>query len=566
MNNILIGFEKDSAKPVYMEHHHANVSGQTQKSGKTTTIKALIARSGMKAIVFITKRGEIGFKGFNKVQPYYKEPKKGNLIDWQYVESILEATMGERMKLERSFIIRTCKGAKSLQEVYENIKIAREKTRKGFDESVYINLSAYFEIVLPQIKNRDYATSITLESGVNVMNLIGMTIEMQSLVIQATLDYLMQEIRGVIAVIPEAWKFIPKSKNPVKIAAESYIRQGAGLKNYLWLDSQDLAGVDTSILKQCNNWLMGFQRELNEATRVSKTAGKKVTVEMIQSLPLGHFVVSIGVRQPKIVYVWPDGVPKDMAVSVAKGDIAPEVVKDYLEKLHSNDQEEEEDMVYKEKYEETVRELEETQARVKRLIDSQDKMVPKEEHDELLKKSEIQEAEIKEWEKATEEQYRLREQAEKQLKEKGDDALKSAIKSIVKDVLKESAPKLQTSDKAYDIQTTDLKPTVTVEVQRYQVDVGGDSVEANILRLWRKGEIPTNVQFSLSLIREQFDTYGWKYSNVQGGEAMKKLLEWGFIETCPAGARKDYKFIIQPNEAQEQGTVNFTEKTEQVIA
>jgi hypothetical protein len=159
----------------------------------------------------------------------------------------------------------------------------------------------------------------------------------------------MERMRGVIAVIPEAWKFVPKSGNPVKLAADSYIRQGASIGNYLWIDSQDLAGVDTAILKQCNNWLMGFQRELNEAKRVAETAGHRISVSMIQSLKRGHFVASLGVENPRLVYVWPEGVPMQMAIDVAMGLLSPEAVKDHLEKLRQQ-REDDDDMVWKEEY------------------------------------------------------------------------------------------------------------------------------------------------------------------------------------------------------------------------
>jgi hypothetical protein len=42
---------------------------------------------------------------------------------------------------------------------------------------------------------------------------------------------------------------------------------GGGLGNYLWLDSQDIAGVDKKILKQVPVWILGVQREANEIKR-----------------------------------------------------------------------------------------------------------------------------------------------------------------------------------------------------------------------------------------------------------------------------------------------------------
>jgi hypothetical protein len=39
------------------------------------------------------------------------------------------------------------------------------------------------------------------------------------------------------------------------------IRQGAALENYLWLDSQDIGGVDKELLRSVPVWILGVQRE-----------------------------------------------------------------------------------------------------------------------------------------------------------------------------------------------------------------------------------------------------------------------------------------------------------------
>nr|NIW81888.1 hypothetical protein [Thermoplasmata archaeon]NIW88056.1 hypothetical protein [Thermoplasmata archaeon] len=40
------------------------------------------------ALVFRTKRGEVEFREATRVQPYYRPS-----VDWEYVESLLEAAM-----------------------------------------------------------------------------------------------------------------------------------------------------------------------------------------------------------------------------------------------------------------------------------------------------------------------------------------------------------------------------------------------------------------------------------------------------------------------------------------
>jgi hypothetical protein len=94
-NEILLGFEVNTAEPVYIPLHHLAIFGITQLSGKTTTLEALISRSGRKAVAFITKRGERGFQRYNLIEPYYK-PRS----DWQFVEGLVNVALGEKVKFE----------------------------------------------------------------------------------------------------------------------------------------------------------------------------------------------------------------------------------------------------------------------------------------------------------------------------------------------------------------------------------------------------------------------------------------------------------------------------------
>jgi len=328
---ILLGFEVGTGNEIYLEDGHTVVTGMSQLSGKTTTLEAFVERGKITAVAFLTKRGESGFRNQREIPPYFKEQKKGMLIDWRYVSAILEAVMSEKMKLERSFIIKACKGAHSLQEVYENIQGMKAKATRGFDESVYTNLEAYFEIILPEIKRYDFADKLDLRKGFNVVNLIGMAEEMQQLVIESVLSYVYEKMGNVIVVIPEAHKFIPQGlKTPVKGTALRLIKEGAGIGNYMFIDTQETTSTDKALLKQCSNWIMGYQQEKNEVKNVRENIGRrKISDEDIMNLKLGHFIASL--RQ-KIyhVYVLPAGIDPEVGRAVAMGKISVEDVKDTI--------------------------------------------------------------------------------------------------------------------------------------------------------------------------------------------------------------------------------------------
>ena len=330
-NEILLGYEIGTGKEVSLSFHHTVVTGMTQLSGKTTALEALVERSKARAVAFLTKRGESGFQGQREIPPYFKEQKKGSLIDWQYVSAILEATMSEKMKFERSWIIKVCKGARSLQQVYQNIKSAQADARRSLDESIYENLAAYFEIILPEMKKYAFSESLSLRPGFNVLNLVGMADEMQQLVIESVIGYVLKNLNDTVVIIPEAHKFIPEGRNtPVKATALRMIREGAAVGDYLWIDTQETTSVSKALLKQCSNWIMGYQQEKNEVSNVRDNLGKRnITEEQIMNLKIGHFMVSL---QQKFyhVYVLPSGIDPEMGRKVALGEIDVDEVRGIL--------------------------------------------------------------------------------------------------------------------------------------------------------------------------------------------------------------------------------------------
>lgn len=330
MPKILLGFSVPKGDPVYIPLHHLAVFGMTQLSGKTTTLEGLISRSGLKAIAFKTKRGEAGFHSYREIQPYYR-PRS----DWQFVEGLVNVVLQEKVKYEagmRSAIMKACEGMKDLGEVQQTARHLSRTTRSGFMRSVYERLAAYLDIVIPELAKWTFSQNIGLVDGVNVMDLTGMRLETQQLVIGSTIEYVYANLSNVVVIIPEAWEMIPELRvTPVKLVAEQFIRKGASVSNYLWIDSQDIGGVSKVPLRQCDNWLMGRMKEAHEVERILKQLlGLKISKEEIQTLPLGHFFAVVGDKVTK-TYVLPTGVPPEVGEKVAKGLLSPnDVSNQYL--------------------------------------------------------------------------------------------------------------------------------------------------------------------------------------------------------------------------------------------
>ena len=94
-SEIKLGYEVGSGAVVSIHPSHLIVTGITQLSGKTTTLEALIVRSGLKAIVFKTKIGEQSFSEGAEVAPFFRDRS-----DYEFVRSLIEAYAKEKLFLE----------------------------------------------------------------------------------------------------------------------------------------------------------------------------------------------------------------------------------------------------------------------------------------------------------------------------------------------------------------------------------------------------------------------------------------------------------------------------------
>jgi hypothetical protein len=193
------------------------------------------------------------------------------------------------------------------------------------DKDLFMLLGEYLDIVLPQIKRLPAASRVTLSPGLNVMDLSAYTEEMQMLVVRSVVEWVHQRERNVIIIMPEAWKFIPEARmTVVKPSAEKLIREGAGLGNYVWMDSQDIAGIWKLMLRAATVWIVGVQREANEVRRTLDNipAGtQKPKASDVMTLGRGEFFACYG-KAVKQVYVQPAWMKVEDARMIATGERA----------------------------------------------------------------------------------------------------------------------------------------------------------------------------------------------------------------------------------------------------
>ncbi len=347
---ILLGFEIGTGKRVEIpETGHLAWFGQTQLSGKTTALEAIAFRGGLRAVAFITKQGEGGFLTGKMIPPYFSEPTNDEEQPlWRWVKSILEASQQRKMNFEESWVIRACEDprqAKTLADVHQNIKdlISGEKGMRytgkrkgnktetkwirkpvsGINAGVYTSLKAYFDIVMPQLARLPYTKKLILGPGLNVMDLRDYAMETQALVIRSVMEWVYQHEKNVRIIVPEAQDFVPQGKNsPVKMACETLVRKAGANKNFMWLDSQDMAAVDKFALRACSIVGIGVQTEMHEIDRSLATMfTPSMKAVDIARLKIGEFFVRTSEARVSKCYVQPAWMDSELhAQAIAKGE------------------------------------------------------------------------------------------------------------------------------------------------------------------------------------------------------------------------------------------------------
>lgn len=324
---IHLGYETGTARPVSIPLAHMAVTGQTQQSGKTTTLEALIDRGNLRAVVFITKPGEKSFsEPGRRILPFFRER-----ADWEYVKELLEARRSESLSKWDGYLMRVCSRARTLQDVRANVEKELPK-KKSARPSHYEVLAGYLDLIIPELERFAYTDKLDLQRGVNVMDLSAekLSDDMQSMVIRSTIEQIHKREKNTVLVLPEAWKFIPEGgRSSVFQALHALIREGATNGNFVWIDAQDLAVVSKRILKSVTVWILGKQQEANEVARTINHLIDPIQIrpDMIKSLGIGQFLICADSVPARRVYVQPKWLGELDAQAIARGEESVETAQ-----------------------------------------------------------------------------------------------------------------------------------------------------------------------------------------------------------------------------------------------
>lgn len=564
---VLLGFEVGTDQCVNMPFHHAAFIGMTGKAGKSTAIDAASSRAvffGYKTIGFITKRGEQAFKKAKRLPLYFKERS-----DWQYVESLIEAKLTEDQRYNRAWIIKACRATNSLREVWENVRLLKDKCRKdSLSERVYTVLDAYFELVIPELERYEFSSTLDLKKQGNyVMDLEGMPLAVQAVIIRSVLEQIYERMKKVIVVVPEAWKFIGTTHTPVTLVAQKIVREGYAVQVFLWADSQDIASINPKIRGQIDNWILGRQRYEHEITRSLKAMPikDKPTKEQIKTLKLGHFYVACE-DWIKHVYIWALGVPESVAKSVSLGDLKPEYVKNhYLKKSRSEEDEE----MYKEKFEDIEKrynKLRKELSNSKELLEKLKSGKPSVDVKDLEEQLEAAGKQVEDMnETMLKQEKKIRwlttedakhvdtiEALHKKLKPY-EELVKALAKVMPKTaVVSERASTDQSHPEAIEVSVE--QPPLVFKKSQEPLLLTQDTLQGRIIIAYAEGLLPVGKSFMLKDLKKILETrFAVKDAYPNFHIALSPLVTWGYFEIVQAGKRRDYRLKMDPEEAKKRG-------------
>jgi hypothetical protein len=334
---IPLGFELGSGRPISIPPAHTVFCGQTQRAGKTTALEACAMRSGYSCLAFLTKRGEESFRCAREMPPYYSD----KTFDWRTVRSLCEALTDDRWSTNQRQAIRmVCEAGdlgtpgkanyiewtrpESLEALEQTIaQVIRKST--GRIKLSLIEVRSDLAAVRREIDRLQLESAEPeLEPGLNVVNLEAEEKHIQSLIISSMIRWVRQHQEKTVIALPETWKFAPaQRRTPVGDSAREFIREAAALHNFLWIDSQTLAGLSADLLSQVRVWLFGVQRLKSEIERtldaIPDNLYPRPRAGDIQTLKLGQFACCYdGELFP--VYVQPVWMGASHAEAIARGE------------------------------------------------------------------------------------------------------------------------------------------------------------------------------------------------------------------------------------------------------
>lgn len=338
-DSLFLGYEVGTGKPVEVEIFHMLVTGQTQKSGKTTCLKALatqVVQKGYKVLILDTKTQIQDYEGFGEQIPVCVEQTTDALI----LRDLLESINTRAISKLQATLTTLASDTSTFDEVLEKAIQMRETPKlSSFKKDALIILVDLLKRLIATTKRVETTSELILPYDINRMTINEFAIEGQQLIANTVFKQVLKKFKRVVVILDEAHKFLPqKRSSPCKTKVQSFVTQSAITECFLWESTQFLAPTDKDAMKAMPIKLLGKQDHSTEVEHalslipgtIGKTRGD-ITKDTLMTLKIGHFILVHDDGEVTQVYVQPPDADPDDCIKVAKGLMGPKDINYVLD-------------------------------------------------------------------------------------------------------------------------------------------------------------------------------------------------------------------------------------------
>jgi hypothetical protein len=517
--DLKLGYETGTGDEVHVPAFHSAVTGIT-RHGKTETMKSLSRRAereGYTVLMFDVKTPR-DYDDIGSEIPIYLE----ETTDPTTVKGLLESSSGISLSYQYSELIKVYEQGDTFDDMLTRIEgMMQDDDRHPVEEDKLRVLQHLLEELTDELGDAEVSDSLELQTGINVMDLHDVDESVQQLAIAATVEEVLDNHEDVILVLDEAHNFIPQSGSPPAHGnLVRALREGAAKNVWVWLSDQTITGVDKEPLKQVGVWVLGKQREKNEAQRVLDQIPAKTSFSSndVMTLSKGHFIVALDDEHP-LTYVQPTWASDQDARAVALGEHDVDALD--TEQPEQEVQEMEDEIQEKDRTNRELREqLDEARQRIEELEEENEKL------ERLLeeeRESETSTADVD----------------ESRVQEIVDDRLDERFGDLVSEVEIPEGVRVEAG-----------VPKLEVVHETEPLELGTDSLKGKIAYLYAEDELPDG-WFSTGEVYDAMKSRGWS-QDPRTSDVLNEMCSWGYLRK--SGGK--FKVKISPDEAKKQGLVD----------
>ncbi len=318
MQSVILGFTKQG-NPVSLDFTHNGPSRSTMitgtsGSGKSVLIRAIISRGiekGLKFIILETKNDTHGdfLPYYSKIDPYILQSSDPDTI----------ANLIGANRNDLSILIDVCREGDTWEQIREKLRREMNNTKRHpLERKDAKMVEHYLGKILDEMKSlKDIRFDLQLKPQVAVMDLRGLSEEMQRLIASSTASWILNFETNTILIVDEYHKQGHNKR------LEDYAAEGRSKGNFLIACDQNVTKILPDMRNNFQVWIFGRANDINKAKRVAdQTIGLSLKPKDAMQLKTGEFLVNdYNEGTTERIFAWGDWYSQEEARKFAIGEI-----------------------------------------------------------------------------------------------------------------------------------------------------------------------------------------------------------------------------------------------------